>query len=385
MSNFNLFKTVFGNVAVMAKAMDNNIDKFCHAVLANLKEHYDFDTLTEEGEFEEFKEKVLVKAFDVFADFKMKVKKPKEEEEENKKKRTTGFILFNLEKREKIIKENKDAKFEEVGKLVGDAWKTLSEEEKEEYNKKAAKSNGVEYKKPVIKEKQILPTCEHDGCAKKVKSESINGVYLCAEHKKAKQEKKPIKVCSHVKKGGIRCSTTVKEEQDFCSKHKEKSSSKSPEPRKEEKKENTVSKTDKKEKKENTVSKTDKKEEVSTEDKAKAKLLKKCKFDFVKEKPVNVNSSEFWVTKGVKGSSDRVHEKTGLVLSTKKDDVFLVGLTVDGDLYEEEELPEAVLNWVESCKIITSRKKKVIIEDEEDLELEESDDESVLAELEDDE
>jgi hypothetical protein len=44
-----------------------------------------------------------------------------------------------------------------------------------------------------------------------------------------------------------------------------------------------------------------------------------------------------------------------------------------------------VLNWVESCKIITSRKKKVIIEDEEDLELEESDDESVLAELEDDE
>ena len=82
MSNFNLFKTVFGNVAVMAKAMDNNIDKFCHAVLANLKEHYDFDTLTEEGEFEEFKEKVLVKAFDVFADFKMKVKKPKVEEEE---------------------------------------------------------------------------------------------------------------------------------------------------------------------------------------------------------------------------------------------------------------------------------------------------------------
>jgi hypothetical protein len=42
--------------------------------------------------------------------------------------------------------------------------------------------------------------------------------------------------------------------------------------------------------------------------------------------------------------------------------VLLVGLTVDGDLYEEEELPEVVLNWVESCKIITNRKKKVEIE-----------------------
>jgi hypothetical protein len=371
MSNFNLFKTVFGNVAVMAKAMDNNIDKFCHAVLANLKEHYEFDTFTEEGEFEEFKEKVLVKAFDVFADFKMKVKKPKEEEE-NKKKRTTGFILFNLEKREQITKENKDVKFEEVGKLVGDAWKSLSDEEKEEYNKKAAKANGVDYKKPVLKEKQVLPNCEHDGCTKKVKSEAVNGVHLCAEHKKAKQEKKPVKVCSHIKKGGIRCSTTVKDDQECCSKHKEKSLSKSPEPRKEVKKE---------EKKE--VKKENKKEEVTTEDKAKSKLLKKCKFDFAKEKSVAVSNTNFWTTKGVKGSSDRVHEKTGLVLSTKKDDVLLVGLTVDGDLYEEEELPEVVLNWVESCKIITNRKKKVEIE-EEDLELEESDDESVLAELEDD-
>jgi len=155
MATFNLFKSVFGNVATLAKAMDNNIDKFCDSLLKNLKEHYEFDTFTEEGEYEAFKEKVVVKAFEVFSDFKVKVKKPKADgEEQEKKKRTTGFILFNLKKREEISNAKNKPSFEEIGKIIGDAWKSLSDEEKEQYNKEAAKQNGVEYKKVKKKKKK---------------------------------------------------------------------------------------------------------------------------------------------------------------------------------------------------------------------------------------
>jgi len=367
MSNFNLFKSVFGNIATLAKAMDNNIDKFCDSLLKNLKEHYEFDTFTEEGEYEAFREKVVVKAFEVFSDFKVKVKKPKAEgEEQEKKKRTTGFILFNLKKREEIAKGENKPSFEEIGKIIGDAWKALSDEEKENFNKQAAKQNGVEYKK-INKEKHSLPACEHENCEKKVKGEALDGVFLCAEHKKARQEKKPVKVCAHMKKGGIRCSTSVKEEQDFCSKHKED--------KKEEKK--AEKKVEKKEEK-----KIEKKEEVSKEEKAKQKILKKCTFDFSKETPVNIKDKDdktFWVTKGIKGSNDRVHQKTGLVLTSENDKVYLVGLNLDGELCEESELADTILTWVEKCNIITERsksQKKVVLEDSD---LEESDDE--LAEL----
>jgi hypothetical protein len=375
MATFNLFKSVFGNVATLAKAMDNNIDKFCDSLLKNLKEHYEFDTFTEEGEYEAFKEKVVVKAFEVFSDFKVKVKKPKADgEEQEKKKRTTGFILFNLKKREEISNAKNKPSFEEIGKIIGDAWKSLSDEEKEQYNKEAAKQNGVEYKK-VNKEKNTLPICEHENCEKKVKGEALDGVFLCSEHKKARQEKKPVKVCAHMKKGGIRCSTSVKEDQEFCSKHKEKKEEEKKEKKEEEKKE---------EKKKEEKKKEEPKKELSKEEKAKQKILKKCTFDFTKEKPVNIkdtNDKTFWVTKGIKGSSDRVHQKTGLVLNSENDKVYLVGLNLDGELCEESDMADTILNWVEKCNIITERsksQKKLVLQDSDD-ELEESEDE--LAEL----
>jgi hypothetical protein len=340
MSNFNLFKSVFGNVATLAKAMDNNIDKFCDAILTNLKQHYDFDSFTEEGEYEEFKEKVIVKAFEVFADFKIKVKKPKTEvsEEEKKKKKTNGFILFNIEKREQLKKDNAGMSFENIGKIVGDEWAKLSEEEKEEYNKKAAEVNGVEYKK-VEKKKNTLPTCSHEDCGKKVKGEAVDGVFLCADHKKQK-DKKPIKICAHIKKGGIQCSTTVKDDQDFCSKHKEKT---------EEKEEKKVE-----EKKEKKPKK--KIEEEEEEIIPKAKVLASCSFKFDKERPVPISNKEFWVTQGVKGTNERANVKTGVVTKTEGNIVKFVGILIKGDLYEEEDLPTVVIDWVEKCGISTHRK-----------------------------
>jgi hypothetical protein len=378
MSNFNLFKSVFGNVATLAKAMDNNIDKFCDAILTNLKEHYDFDSFTEEGEYEEFKEKIIVKSFEVFADFKIKVKKPKVEssDEEKKKKKTNGFILFNIEKREQIKKESVGISFENIGKIVGDEWAKLSEEEKEEYNKKAAKMNGVEYKK-VEKKKTTLPLCTHDGCDKKVKGESVDGVFLCAEHKKQK-DKKPIKVCSHIKKGGIRCSTTVKEDQEHCSKHKEK--------------------IEEEKKAEKPAEKKNKKKIVEDEPEniPKAKILSHCTFKFDKEKPVAITNKDFWVTQGVKGTNERANVKTGVVTKIEGTIVKFVGVLIKGDLYEEDDLPAVIVEWVEKCGISTNKKPisgkspkisaKIMDSDEDlsDVELSEDEEEHKMAELDED-
>jgi hypothetical protein len=65
------------------------------------------------------------------------------------KKGLSAFMIFSQENREKTKKENPSATFGiwkpvlwhillgELGKLLGSAWRELSEEEKEPYNKKA--------------------------------------------------------------------------------------------------------------------------------------------------------------------------------------------------------------------------------------------------------
>jgi hypothetical protein len=71
-----------------------------------------------------------------------------EEERPKKKKRTkkdpkapkgalSSYMLFCQVTRSKLIEDNPNAKFSEIGKLLGEAWAALSAEEKKKYADKA--------------------------------------------------------------------------------------------------------------------------------------------------------------------------------------------------------------------------------------------------------
>ncbi|KAJ3342298.1 Non-histone chromosomal protein 6 [Gonapodya sp. JEL0774] len=53
------------------------------------------------------------------------------------KKALTAYMLFAQEKRPEIKAANPDAGFGDMGKLVGAAWKNLSDAEKKKYQDKA--------------------------------------------------------------------------------------------------------------------------------------------------------------------------------------------------------------------------------------------------------
>lgn len=60
-----------------------------------------------------------------------------------------AYILFSQEFREQVKKENPDANFEELGYLLGNKWKNLSEEDKKPYLDKA-RSLREAYQKKVM-------------------------------------------------------------------------------------------------------------------------------------------------------------------------------------------------------------------------------------------
>ena len=58
-------------------------------------------------------------------------------EKDGPKRALSAYMFFVQEERPKIVKENPDLKFGEVGKQLGAKWKTMSDKEKEPYHKKA--------------------------------------------------------------------------------------------------------------------------------------------------------------------------------------------------------------------------------------------------------
>ena len=52
------------------------------------------------------------------------------------KKPLTGFMLFSKEHRPKLKEEEPDLTFGQIGKRLGEMWRALSDEEKEEYKTK---------------------------------------------------------------------------------------------------------------------------------------------------------------------------------------------------------------------------------------------------------
>ncbi|KAH7103682.1 high mobility group box domain-containing protein [Auriculariales sp. MPI-PUGE-AT-0066] len=55
------------------------------------------------------------------------------------KRALSAYMFFVQDNRENIKEENPDAKFGEIGKLLGARWKEMTDADKKPYNEKAAK------------------------------------------------------------------------------------------------------------------------------------------------------------------------------------------------------------------------------------------------------
>ncbi|KAI0030846.1 high mobility group box domain-containing protein, partial [Vararia minispora EC-137] len=67
-------------------------------------------------------------------------KKPKGKKDKNAPKRAlSAYMFFSQEWRERVKTENPDASFGEVGKLLGQRWKELPEDDKKPFVDRAAK------------------------------------------------------------------------------------------------------------------------------------------------------------------------------------------------------------------------------------------------------
>jgi len=306
--------------------MDTNIDSFSDNLILNLEnfgislnDPVSFLKDKDEETLKRFKQEVVYKSFEIFDQFSLKFKKPKNVlDDKSDKKRTTGFIIYNIEKRAELKKEFPSYTFEHIGKIVGDSWKELPDSEKINYNKQSATINGVEYKNKTIKEKIIFPCCSHQDCEKKVKGETIDDKFLCTEHKK--------KYKSSMKKNKLSIDIPAEITVVLTS----------PEPKK-------VKTSVKKTKKE--------KQDVIEKD----NVLKYSSFKFETEHPVDINNKEFWVMNGIKGDTDRINIKTGLILKIEEPNVYFSGLCINNEVYEEENLPEIILKWIERSGITTKR------------------------------
>jgi len=65
-------------------------------------------------------------------------KKKKKEKKERKPRKPSGYILYGSDQRPNIKKESPDMKAPDVMRAIGAGWKALTEEERGEWNTKAA-------------------------------------------------------------------------------------------------------------------------------------------------------------------------------------------------------------------------------------------------------
>ena len=61
--------------------------------------------------------------------------------EDKPKRPLSAFMIFSMENRERVMKENKFEKKQigDIAKKIGEAWKKMSDKEKTPYNDKAKK------------------------------------------------------------------------------------------------------------------------------------------------------------------------------------------------------------------------------------------------------
>ncbi|KAI8885347.1 HMG box protein, partial [Backusella circina FSU 941] len=74
-------------------------------------------------------------------------KKKRDKKDPNAPKRgLSAYMFFSQANREKIKQENPDATFGQLGKILGEKWKAMSEDDKKPYNDKA-KADKERYEK----------------------------------------------------------------------------------------------------------------------------------------------------------------------------------------------------------------------------------------------
>lgn len=368
-------KSVAAKINSIAKEMDKKTNDFAEAVIGIFVD-YDEEIFTRngnEGDRADIKQ-AIINLFSTFAP-------------EKKDKKLTGYNLYCQEARDDLVRRNPGIKAADVMAALGAEWKALDDDEKKEWNvKAAAKSPATEEEKAAKKSKSKKSssapkkTCDYAGCTKVVKdpSEHSDGCVYCASCLKkvvVAEKKASTPKCQHTDKEGNQCKANAING-DWCAKHMKKSSpSVKPveEPKKKEKKE------EKKEIEEKKVNKSeskkpekkDKKESIKDELKAKvsavekkieeakkkaspvakpvAAPVKKSGFDFSSEEPVAKNDEEYWQFKNAKAGKDeiRIHKKTGLVFKRNSDELF--GLNKDGEMVALDEIDEEVKEWVRKC------------------------------------
>lgn len=110
------------------------------------------------------------------------IKKPKQP-----KRLVTGYIIFASEVRKSVVEANPDYSFGDISRLIGAQWKILSQEQKADYEHRAAKQN-AETKEQAAAETAMMEQMGYRLHLPKPKVEPgtvvVNGVYECHwEHK----------------------------------------------------------------------------------------------------------------------------------------------------------------------------------------------------------
>ncbi|OMH79994.1 Non-histone chromosomal protein 6 [Zancudomyces culisetae] len=68
----------------------------------------------------------------------VKATKASKKDKTGPKRSLSAYMFFSQENREKVKRDNPSATFGELGKLLGEMWKGLSDTQKKPYNDKAA-------------------------------------------------------------------------------------------------------------------------------------------------------------------------------------------------------------------------------------------------------
>jgi len=94
---------------------------------------------------------------------------PRRKRDEGKPKRgLTAYMLFCQDKRQDLKSQGSDVGFAQTGKLLGEAWKALPEDEKQKYNEAAAKDK-IRAQKEMAEYKVEHPEDSDDDKKKKKK------------------------------------------------------------------------------------------------------------------------------------------------------------------------------------------------------------------------
>lgn len=102
------------------------------------------------------------------------IKKPK-----TPKRLVTGYIIFASEVRKSVVEANPECSFGDISRIIGAQWKVLSQEQKSEFEQRAAKQN-AEVKEAAAAETALLESLGVNPASPAVGNESVpNGVFEC--------------------------------------------------------------------------------------------------------------------------------------------------------------------------------------------------------------